>query len=351
MKSTPSGGATRHDSPVARGRRARCARPSVAGLEHDAWNQPRETTVARRPVARAPASRVPSPLSSEPCRSDETVTRPPHRSKMQTTVLALALGSAAAFVGPAAQAPATAVNAGQGDLVALAEANGDQLGRNLGFWDPLGASSLDFFGLEQSGRLPSGATVGYLRHAEIKHGRVAMAAFVGYCLQANGVRVPWTPYPGFQDGLTPPEQWANVPAAGKWQFFVFIGILEALGECFPSGEHYMAGGRPGVYPRSRSRTSRCLSCGLYPPHGFNVDLLPFRASLAKQDESKARGRQVEINNGRAAMLGIFSLLSEQKVPGAVPFLSGKIPTLPDMEIMGPSSARTKNVPAPSLECG
>ena len=77
---------------------------------------------------------------------------------MQTTVLALALGSAAAFVGPAAQAPATAVNAGQGDLVALAEANGDQLGRNLGFWDPLGASSLDFFGLEQSGRLPSGAT-------------------------------------------------------------------------------------------------------------------------------------------------------------------------------------------------
>ena len=255
---------------------------------------------------------------------------------MQTTVLALALGSAAAFVGPAAQAPATAVNAGQGDLVALAEANGDQLGRNLGFWDPLGASSLDFFGLEQSGRLPSGATVGYLRHAEIKHGRVAMAAFVGYCIQANGVRFPWTPYPGFQDGLTPPEQWANIPAAGKWQFFVFICILEALGECFPSGEHYMAGGRPGVYPSLTEPNDQMAACGLYPPHGFNVDLLPFRASLAKQDEAKrARGRQVEINNGRLAMLGIFSLISEQKVPGAVPFLSGKIPTLPDMEIMGP----------------
>ena len=241
---------------------------------------------------------------------------------MQTTVLALALGSAAAFVGPAAQAPATAVNAGQGDLVALAEANGDQLGRNLGFWDPLGASSLDFFGLEQSGRLPSGATVGYLRHAEIKHGRVAMAAFVGYCIQANGVRFPWTPYPGFQDGLTPPEQWANVPAAGKWQFFVFIGILEALGECFPSGEHYMAGGRPGVYPSLTEPNDQMRACGLYPPHGFNVDLLPFRASLAKQDEAKrARGRQVEINNGRLAMLGIFSLLSESAAPGAVPPLT------------------------------
>ena len=98
----------------------------------------------------------------------------------------------------------------------------------------------------------------------------------------------------------------------------------------------MAGGRPGVYPSLTEPNEQMLSCGLYPPHGFNVDLLPFRASLAKQDESKrARGRQVEINNGRAAMLGIFSLLSEQKVPGAVPFLSGKIPTLPDMEIMGP----------------
>ena len=120
------------------------------------------------------------------------------------------------------------------------------------------------------------------------------------------------------------------------ELFVFIGILEALGECFPSGEHYMAGGRPGVYPSLTEPNDQMRACGLYPPHGFNVDLLPFRASLAKQDEAKrARGRQVEINNGRLAMLGIFSLISEQKVPGAVPFLSGKIPTLPDMEIMGP----------------
>ena len=255
---------------------------------------------------------------------------------MQTTVLALALGSAAAFVGPAAQAPATAVNAGQGDLVALAEANGDQLGRNLGFWDPLGASSLDFFGLEQSGRLPSGATVGYLRHAEIKHGRVAMAAFVGYCIQANGVRFPWTPYPGFQDGLTPPEQWANVPAAGKWQFFVFIGILEALGECFPSGEHYMAGGRPGVFPSLKEPNEEMLSKGVYPFHGFPLDLYdPFGTFANRSPEDKERGLRVEVNNGRLAMLGIFSFISEQKVPGAVPALSGIVKPLPDLEIMGP----------------
>ena len=261
---------------------------------------------------------------------------PQIKKSMQKIIAALALSGAAAYVAPVAPKATSALAAGQGDLVALAEANGDQLGRNLGFWDPLGASKLDFFGLEQSGRLPSGATVGYLRHAEIKHGRVAMAAFVGYCIQANGVHFPWTPYPGFVDGLTPPEQWANVPAAGKWQFFVFIGILEALGECFPAGEHYMAGGRPGVYPSLTEPNDMMAANALYPPHPFQLDLLPFRANLANRGEAvNARGRQVEINNGRLAMLGIFSILSEQKVPGAVPFLAGKIPLLADMEIMGP----------------
>ena len=37
--------------------------------------------------------------------------------------------------------------------------------------------------------------------------------------------------------------------------------------------------------------------------------------------AQARGRQVEINNGRLAMLGIFSLLSESAAPGAVPPLT------------------------------
>ena len=115
------------------------------------------------------------------------------------------------------------------------------------------------------------------------------------------------------------------------------GLWASCGRVKTTSEgRFLAGGRPGVYPSLTEPNDQMRACGLYPPHGFNVDLLPFRASLAKQDESKrARGRQVEINNGRLAMLGIFSLISEQKVPGAVPFLSGKIPTLPDMEIMGP----------------
>jgi len=222
------------------------------------------------------------------------------------------------------------------ELVALAESNTDALGSAIGFWDPLGASDLDFFGLELSGRLPAGATVGYLRHAEIKHGRVAMAAFVGYCIQANGIHFPWTPYPGFEEGLSPPEQWAAIPAAGKWQFLVFIGILEALGESFAPGEHYMAGGRPGVFPSLKEPNEEMLSKGVYPFHGFPLDLYdPFGTFANRSPEDKERGLRVEVNNGRLAMLGIFSFISEQKVPGAVPALSGIVKPLPDLEIMGP----------------
>jgi hypothetical protein len=86
-------------------------------------------------------------------------------------VLALTFGSASAFMGTpvaprAAKASALSMTT-QEELAELAESNRDALGAGLGFWDPLGCSKMSFWTLSNE------ETIGYLRHAEIKHGRVA----------------------------------------------------------------------------------------------------------------------------------------------------------------------------------
>jgi hypothetical protein len=194
------------------------------------------------------------------------------------------------------------------DMAALADANPDYLGQSLGLWDPLGCLSLDFWTLGNE------ATIGYLRHAEIKHGRVAMAAFLGYLAQSTPVvSGPHAklPYPGYESGLTPPEQWDAIPLAVKLQIFGIIGMLESYGEILP--QHYCNGGLPGYYPPIKGNRFE-LIFNLYDPFNW-----------FDENKDKVRGRQVEINNGRLAMLGIFSILAESKVPGSVPLITGLIP--------------------------
>jgi len=233
---------------------------------------------------------------------------------MKASVLALALTSASAFVAPAPQSAATSMHETTQDLVNLAEANGDFLGKTIGFWDPLKlAQEGDFWGLGNEG------TIGYLRHAEIKHGRVAMAAFLGFCAQSlpivKGEHL-FAPYKGYVAGCSPQEQWDNVPAIAKLQILVFIGMLESYGEGAGSPEgyvHYTKGGLPGYFPEIAGRAG----FGQVPFNLWNPFNLP--GGPSSQDEAaKTRGRQVEINNGRLAMLGIFAFLSESAAPGAVP---------------------------------
>merc|ERR1719191_489879 len=176
---------------------------------------------------------------------------------------------------------------------------------------------------------PSPETVGWWRHAEIKHGRVAMAAFVGYCVQANGVVFPWNLQAPFgatlQDMPTiafsdisaaggPADQWDALPTAAKLQILGVVGFLEMWSETSAALEldgqkHYVRGGKPGYFPTLKGRFPHPVPLNLWDPFGFTSKMTP---------ERKEKALLAEVNNGRLAMIGIFGLISASKglqVPG------------------------------------
>jgi len=230
--------------------------------------------------------------------------------KVATTLSLSALVSCASAFAPASQqgAKTSALSETKADLEALAE----KCNPKLGFYDPLNLSEADFWGKGNE------ATIGFLRHAEIKHGRIAMFAFVGYIVQSNFV-FPWPetlagaahPSPD----LLPEEQWDAVPLGAKWQIFTLIAALELWDEC-GGGElpHYMSGRKPGQYPSFDAFAGAVHPAfNLYDPMGMAKKMTPEKAE---------RRLVMEINNGRLAMLGLFGFLAADKIPGSVPALSG-----------------------------
>mmetsp|Transcript_61496 Transcript_61496/g.139202 ORF Transcript_61496/g.139202 Transcript_61496/m.139202 type:complete len:222 (+) Transcript_61496:90-755(+) len=117
---------------------------------------------------------------------------------MKTAVLALCLASAAAFA-PARVARSTvAVSAGKSASVPFlpnpSGCDGKYAG-DVGF-DPIGLSNIDPLSLPQM--IPPGAsmageplpTMYWMREAELKHGRIAMLAVVGFAAVDNGAYFP-----------------------------------------------------------------------------------------------------------------------------------------------------------------
>lgn len=204
------------------------------------------------------------------------------------------------------------------DLKELAK----KLNPTIGYYNPTSLAESSFWGQSQE------ATIGFLRQAEIKHGRVAMAAFVGFIVQSNGIHFPWAMT---LEGLTyadvsaaggPAAQFDAIPTSAKLQILFLIGLLEVWSESnyaqnAAGNTHYMSGGKPGVMPSFQPLrdTIGQPPLDLFDPFGFSKNASP---------EKKEKGLLMEINNGRLAMLGIMAFVSESKVPGSVPALKGLI---------------------------
>jgi len=165
-------------------------------------------------------------------------------------MLSLVIGSASfAPVTPVAsstvaRAASPQMGFGKAELVELAKKQNPV----LGYWDPIGLADIDLWGQGEE------ASIAWLRHAEIKHGRIAMAGFVGFMAAANyetiGAPMAKSMYPALASGLTAPEVWDAIPFLAKLQIIGAIGVFEHISEDknFLSADgkvHYMRGGTPG----------------------------------------------------------------------------------------------------------
>jgi len=192
-----------------------------------------------------------------------------------------------------------------------------------GYWDPIGLAEAEFWDNTNE------ETIGWLRHAEIKHGRIAMAGFVGFCVQSQGIRIPWEPFTSITSA-SPPEQWDAFSDTAKWQIILGIGFLEWWSELRlePGAKHYMKGGTPGYVPpfdATPDQLPHWIGLNLWDPFKFTKNLTP------AQKEEKLLA---EVNNGRLAMIGLMGVLSSAKIPESVPLLKGLIPSYAG-EVMAP----------------
>ncbi|CAB9522343.1 Fucoxanthin-chlorophyll a-c binding protein [Seminavis robusta] len=192
---------------------------------------------------------------------------------MKIAILASLLATASAFV------PSSTVSRSD---VATSMSFEDQLGAQppLGFFDPLGL--LSDADEEKFNRL---------RYTEIKHGRICMLAIVGHMVTASGSRLAGDiDYSGtaFSDIPAGLAAFDKIPAAGVLQVIAFIGFLELSVMKDITGGEFVGDFRNGFID-------------------FGWDLLT--------PEEQERKRGIELNNGRAAQMGILALMVHEKLDG------------------------------------
>ena len=183
---------------------------------------------------------------------------------MKTAILASVIASAAAFAPSKQAAKSTALNAFENELGAQPP---------LGFYDPLG--------LVADG---DQAKFDRLRYVEIKHGRICMLGVVGYLVNAAGIYLPGdisldgTKFSDLGYGW---DASFKVPVAGALQVLAFVGLLElAVMKDITGGEF---------------------------PGDFRNGFIDFGWDTFDA-ETKLEKRAIELNQGRAAQMGMLALM-------------------------------------------
>jgi hypothetical protein len=126
-----------------------------------------------------------------------------------------------------------------------------------------------------------------LRYVEIKHGRIAMLAVLGHIHTSFGARLPGDlakglPFASVKSGIA---GLSDIPPAGIAQIILFIGFLEL---------YVMKDKGQGEFPGD-------LRNGMF----------KWNAS----EEEKMEKRAIELNNGRAAQMGILGLMVHEQLNG------------------------------------
>jgi hypothetical protein len=195
-------------------------------------------------------------------------------------------------------------------LRAKAESFLDQLGgfgpeTGVGAWDPFGLATETATGIDIENRLR------WYRQAEIKHGRVCMAAFVGWLVSLNGGVFPWLKE---SVGANPLETWSNTPLEYQLGFVLSCGLIE-----WRTLNGKWAFNAANDEPGSLTRPGAKLGVATVPFGWDPIGLM----SKYKTAEQRAVSLESELKNGRLAMIGVASLYFSTAIPDSVPFLSSK----------------------------
>ena len=191
------------------------------------------------------------------------------RITMKLVLIATFAASAAAFSSKTALSAKAKAVSFEEDIGALLP---------LGFFDPLGL-------------VADGDQTNFdrLRLTELKHGRIAMIAVVGFLVQEAGIRLPGNLDLSGVKFADVPNGYAGIdaiPYLGKLQIFAFIGALEVfVMRDFVGGD--FVGDLRNDY--------------------FDLGWDTF------DQETKLRKRTIELNQGRAAMMGILGLMVHEQL--------------------------------------